>query len=108
MTEWDRLSRQAKVYKEAYPPGTRILLISMDDRNHVPPNTRGTVKSVDDVSTIHCRFDNGRNIGIVPGQDSFRKLTQEEIEEENNAICVEETSIEDIENEQGEGFVQSM
>lgn len=65
MTEWDRLSRQAKVYKEAYPPGTRILLISMDDRNPVPPNIRGTVKSVDDVSTIHCRFDNGRNIGIV-------------------------------------------
>lgn len=108
MTEWDRLSRQAKVYKGAYPPGTRILLISMDDRNPVPPNTRGTVKSVDDFSTIHCRFDNGRNIGIVPGQDSFRKLTQEEIEEENNAICVEETSNEDIENEQGEGFVQSM
>ena len=108
MTEWDRLSRQAKVYKEAYPPGTRILLISMNDSDPVPPNTRGTVKSVDDVSTIHCRFDNGRNIGIVPGQDSFRKLTQEEIEEENNAICVEETSIEDVENEQGEVFVQSM
>lgn len=108
MTEWDRLSRQAKVYKEAYPPGTRILLISMDDSDPVPPNTRGTVKFVDDVSTIHCRFDNGRNLGIVPGEDSFRKLTQEEIEEENNAICVEETSIEDVENEQGEGFVQSM
>lgn len=27
--------------------------------------------------------DNGRTLGVVPGEDSFRKLTQEEIEAEN-------------------------
>lgn len=27
LNEWDRLRRQAEYYKEAYPPGTRIMLL---------------------------------------------------------------------------------
>ena len=33
---------------------------------------------------IHCAFDNGRQLGIIPGEDSFRKLTAEELAEEQN------------------------
>lgn len=109
MNEWDRLERQAKRYQEMYPEGTRILLIQMgDDPRPIPPNTRGTVCFVDDIGTVHCDFDNGRHLGMCPGEDSFRKLTQEEIEEENNAICVEETVDDDINDDQGESFGQSM
>ena len=43
---------------------------------------RGTVMFVDDMSTVHCKFDNGRQLGIIPGEDSFRKLTDEELAEE--------------------------
>ncbi len=32
--------------------------------------------------TLHCDFDNGRSLGVVPGEDSFRKLTDEELAEE--------------------------
>lgn len=32
--------------------------------------------------TVHCVFDNGRSLGVVPGEDSFRKLTAEELAEE--------------------------
>ena len=93
MNEFDRLRNQAKMLKESYPKGTRVLLIQMgDDPRPVEPNTRGTVDVVDDIGTVHCTFDNGRHLGLVYGEDSFRKLTQEEIEEENNAICVEETA----------------
>ncbi|MGN0450920.1 MAG: DUF4314 domain-containing protein [Acutalibacteraceae bacterium] len=36
---------------------------------------------------MHCDFDNGRSLGIVPGEDSFRKLTAEELaEEQENEI----------------------
>jgi hypothetical protein len=28
------------------------------------------------------RWDNGRGLGLVPGEDEFRRLTQEEIDEE--------------------------
>ena len=39
---------------------------------------------VDDMSTVHCKFDNGRQLGIIPGEDSFRKLTDEELAEEQD------------------------
>lgn len=59
MNEWDRLHRQAQRYKEAYPPGTRIMLLSMGkDPNPVESGTRGTVRAVDDIGTLHCVFDN--------------------------------------------------
>lgn len=70
--------------KEKYPEGTRIMLISMgDDPKPINPNTKGTVKYVDDIGTVHCEFDNGRSLGLIPGEDNFRKLTQEELAEEN-------------------------
>ena len=85
MNEWDRLHRQAEHYKTAYPPGTRIMLLHMEnDPRPIEDNTRGTVKAVDDIGTLHCSFDNGRMLGVVPGEDSFRKLTDEELAEEQN------------------------
>lgn len=42
-------------------------------------------------------WDNGRTLGICPQEDSFRKLTEQELAEENNAICVEESTDELIE-----------
>lgn len=58
--------------KEHYPKGTRIRLDSMgDDPRPIEPGTMGTVRLVDDMGTIHCDFDNGRRMGIIPGEDSF-------------------------------------
>lgn len=75
----------ASAYRQNYPEGTRILLISMgDDPNPIASGTRATVKYVDDIGTVHCKFDNGRSLGLVPGEDSFRKLTKSELEQEAN------------------------
>ena len=83
MNEWDRLRRAAAMNKERYPPGTRIELIHMgDDPNPIPDGTRGTVSAVDDIGTVFCHFDNGRSFGLAYGEDSFRKLTPEELAEE--------------------------
>ena len=68
--------------RQKYPPGTRLELISMDDPQAIPPGSRGTVDHVDDVGTIHMRWDCGRSLGLVPGEDSFRKLPMEEMENE--------------------------
>ena len=47
--------------KAHYPPGTRIRLNSMDDPWHpIPPGTEGEVDFVDDIGTIHMKWDNGR------------------------------------------------
>ena len=68
--------------KQEYPPGTRIVLNYMDDKWAVPPGTRGTVDYVDDAGQVHPIWDNGRTLAIVPEVDSFRKLTEQELKEE--------------------------
>ena len=45
------------------------------------------------MATVHCDFDNGRSLGLAYGEDRYRKLTEQELaEEENNNICEEETA----------------
>ena len=68
--------------KQGYPPGTRILLNHMDDKWAVPSGTRGTVDHVDDGGHIHMKWDNGRSLSLVPEADDFRKLTEQELREE--------------------------
>lgn len=86
MNEYERLRRQAEGLREIYPKGTRVECLSMmDPFAPVPSGTRGTVFHVDDMATIHVNWDNGSSLGLVRGEDSFRKLSVEEIEAENNA-----------------------
>ena len=90
MNEWERASRMAERYKKMYPVGTRIELIQMgDDPRPVPPGTRGTVAYVDDMGQIGMHWDNGRSLSLIPGEDSFRVLNQEEIASEKNAASFE-------------------
>ena len=80
-SEW---REQAKRSRELYPPGTRIELLGMDDPfAPIEPGTRGTVRMVDDAGQLHMQWDDGRTLAVDPGEDSFRKLTDEEIAEEN-------------------------
>ncbi|MBR4744893.1 MAG: DUF4314 domain-containing protein [Oscillospiraceae bacterium] len=65
----------AEFTRKRYPAGTRIVLLQMgDDPRPVPPGTKGTVVAVDDMGTVHCLFDNGRRLGLIPGEDVFRKI----------------------------------
>ena len=74
--------KEVVIIKQEYPPGTRIVLNYMDDKWAVPPGTRGTVDHVDDAGQVHPVWDNGRTLAIVPEIDSFRKLTEQELREE--------------------------
>ena len=90
MNDWERLSRQAQRYKDSYPPGTRVMLLSMEDPwAPVPSGTRGTVEAVDDIGQLHMKWDNGRTLALVPGEDSFRKLTDAELREEQSESIAE-------------------
>ena len=71
------------IVKEQYPKGTRIALVSMDDPySKLKPGGRGTVDLVDDTGTIFVSWDSGSGLGLVYGEDSCRKLTDEEIKQE--------------------------
>ncbi len=84
---YKQMEELARRYKELYKPGDRIQLESMgDDPRPIAPGTRGTVRVVDDMGTVHCDFDNGRRLGLVPGEDIFRKLTHDEVLEEQSEI----------------------
>lgn len=105
MNEFERLSRIAEQLKKDYPKGMRIVLLDMgDDPRPIESGTRGTVKFVDDLATVHCNFDNGRSLGLAYGEDRYRKLTEQEIEEENNAICTEETTDDIVEDQIGQSM----
>lgn len=72
-------SEKVNMLKERYPEGSRILLENMEDSYApVPAGTRGTVDFVDDAGQLHMKWDNGRTLAVVPGVDSFRKLTEKE------------------------------
>ena len=61
--------------RETYPPGTRVELDSIDDPyTRLRPGARGTVEYVDDIGTIHIRWDCGSGLGIVPGVDQIHKI----------------------------------
>lgn len=71
----NRMSKErVEFLKKQYPAGTRVECISMNDPFAVFEGEQGTVVVVDDIGTIHVKWDNGRRLGLVPGEDSFRVL----------------------------------
>lgn len=77
---WNIDSETLKRLRERYPVGARVELTHMDDpyNTKLVPGCRGTVKSVDDMGTIHVSWDCGSSLGVVYGEDSCRVVTDEE------------------------------
>ena len=70
---------KVEYYKKAYPAGTRIRLIHMDDPySPIENGMTGTVAYVDDMGTLHMKWDNGRSLGICPDVDSFEIIGKED------------------------------
>ena len=62
--------------RKEYPIGARVELVYMDDpyNKKLHPGSRGTVKSVDDMGTIHVSWDCDSSLGVVYGEDSCRVI----------------------------------
>ena len=79
--------------REEYPPGTRIALVAMDDTySKLMPGDRGEVTHIDDTGTVFVNWDCGSGLGLVFLEDRYRKLTSEELAEEQEEQQDEEMS----------------
>ena len=59
--------------------GKRIELIFTTDKfTTLKPGDRGTVDFVDDLGTMHITWDNGSKLGLVPGEDQYHILDEED------------------------------
>ena len=65
-----------KNLRTAYPPGTRVKLIKMDDEQAPPEGTLGTVRGVHDAGSIMVSWDNGSGLNVVYGEDIIEKVTE--------------------------------
>lgn len=65
-----KMNLEVQELREKYL-GKRIKLIWMGDSHPVEPQTKGTVDHIDDIGTLHVKWDNGRTLGVIPNEDIF-------------------------------------
>ena len=101
---------KVEMLRQRYPEGTRICVDSMDDYCPIESGTCGTVEFVDDAGTLHCKFDNGRTLGVIPDVDGFHTIEQEQQQpDEQTSESAESEQVNETENnEESEEMNMSM
>lgn len=55
--------------------GKRVRLIRCTDPyTKLSPGLEGVVEFIDDLGTLHVKWDNGSSLGLVPGEDHWTVL----------------------------------
>ena len=58
-----------------YRPGDRLRMVyCTDPYDPVPAGTEGTVDHIDDMGTLHMRWDNGRTLGVCLEEDEVERI----------------------------------
>lgn len=64
--------------RKQYPKGTKLQMITMRNEKYpVPPGTVGEVTHIDDMGSIHMKWENGSSLALIPEVDSFKVLGAE-------------------------------
>lgn len=79
---------KVEILRQRYPEGTRICVDSMDDYCPFESGTCGTVEFVDDAGTLHCKFDNGRTLGVIPGVVDFHIVSEDSEQTEDEEMNI--------------------
>lgn len=58
--------------------GDRVELVhTSDGYTKLRPGALGTVSLVDSLGTVHVDWDDGSKLGLIPGEDSWKKVSDE-------------------------------
>ena len=69
-----RTLKEITMLKYQITIGDRVRCIRMYDNRAIESGTCGTVEEIDDMGTIHVKWDNGRTLGLIPEVDIFEKI----------------------------------
>lgn len=72
---------QAKLIRQHYQPGSKVVLDeNMEDPYcEMPAGLTGIVDSVDDLGQIHCHWENGSSLALIPGVDHMQRAFSSEL-----------------------------
>lgn len=51
--------------------GKRIKMIFMEDPDPINPGEEGTIIKLDGAGQIQVKWDNGRNLSVIPDEDKY-------------------------------------
>jgi Domain of unknown function (DUF4314) len=75
-------------HTDLYPVGTRVLLVrTTDEYTRLQPGATGTVNFIDDLGTIHVRWDDGSSLGIVPAFGDVISKEEEGYDERDRSVA---------------------
>lgn len=69
-------STKVQELREKYPVGARVKLVKMFDEFTPPEGSCGTVSFVDDIGTVHIKWDTGSILGLMVDIDKFYQIIE--------------------------------
>lgn len=70
--------KEVNKVKEKYPVGSIVELTSMDDAQAPPIGTKGVVTAVDDIGSIHVKWETGSRLAVLYGEDACKIVKKAE------------------------------
>lgn len=59
--------------------GSRVRLVhTSDPYTDLRPGDEGEVRFIDAMGTLHCKWDNGSSLGLIPCQDAWEIIPRKE------------------------------
>ena len=74
-----RMRKEIERLRKKYLEETRVRLFSMTGEPQMQEGLTGTVRFVDDIGSIHVDWDNGSTLALIPDEDDFEILKEQQI-----------------------------
>lgn len=72
------MRNQVERLRREYPAGTKVELHSMAGETQMPSGLTGSVLFVDDIGSIHVSWENGSSLALIPGEDEFQVIQEQQ------------------------------